>query len=244
MRSGYEKCPKGVCIAARAESRHARTRSSILVEYDNRAVLIDVSADFRQQALRESVSAIHAILITHTHADHIMGIPDIRSYTVDASMPLYGSAQSVHEIQSIFKYIFDPATFVGGGIPKLTCIPVNQRFPLFGKTVTPIPVAHGTMSGCYGYRIGDLAYIPDLKSIGDSEKALLFNLDCLIIDCLRETRPHSTHIILPESLTLARELKPRQCYFVHLSHDIHFIDDAKHLDSWMAFAYDGLRLDI
>ena len=246
MRNNYTQCSKGVCKEALTDKKHNRTRCSILVEYNDKQVLVDVSSDFRQQALREQIQKIDAVLITHIHADHIMGIPDIRSYSYKPEMPIpvYGSEESIAGIKKIFAYIFDPDTYVGGGIPRLSCEEVSSTFTLFNKKVIPIPVEHSTLEGCFGYRIGNVAYIPDVKKISDAQKALLKNLDCLIIDCLRETREHSTHIILPESIEIARELRPAKCYFTHMCHNIHYKQDSVHLDSWMAFAWDGLQLNI
>ncbi len=242
-KSNYIHCKKGVCRESLTDPKHNRTRSSILIEYNGKHLLIDVSSDFRQQALRETIPKIDAVLITHIHADHIMGIPDIRSYTYGRKepLPLYGSKESMDGIQQMFAYIFNPDTFIGGGIPRLSCTAVSKPFSLFEKTIVPIPVQHGPLSGCLGYRIDEtIAYIPDMKNITNSNKSLLKNLDVLIIDCLRETQSHITHIILPESLALVRELQPKKCYFIHMCHDIHYKKDAQYLDPWMEFAYDGL----
>lgn len=246
VKTNYKYCPKGVCKESLQDPKHNRTRTSALFEYNNKHVLIDVSSDFRQQALRENIPKLDAVLITHIHADHIMGIPDIRSYTYPPNnpLPVYGSEESITGIMQMFDYIFNPGAFEGGGIPKLSCHRVATPFSLFEKRVTPIPVEHGPLAGCFGYRIDTIAYIPDMKSISDANKPLLENLDCLIIDCLRETKPHITHIILPESLALVRELKPKKCYFVHMCHDIHYKKDAEYLDPWMAFAFDGLKIEI
>jgi phosphoribosyl 1,2-cyclic phosphate phosphodiesterase len=244
--SHYARCPKGVCEASLADPKHRRTRSSILVEIHNKHILIDVSPDFREQALRERIPKIDAVLLTHIHADHIMGIPDIRSYSYPPTspIPVYGSEETVRDIKHIFHYIFDPDTFEGGGIPKLSCVTIDKPFGLFGATITPVPVQHGPLQGCFGYRINTTAYIPDLKNITDSNKQHLYGLDCLIIDCLRESRPHVTHIILPEVLALVRDVKPKKCFFVHMCHDIHYSKDAHYLDSWMTFAHDGLTIEV
>jgi phosphoribosyl 1,2-cyclic phosphate phosphodiesterase len=243
MLQGYVNCAKGVCQASEHDPRHRRTRSSIIVEYNGRTVLIDVSPDFRQQALTARLMHLDAVLVTHSHADHIGGTPDIRSYTRAAPLPLYGSRECIDHIRRSYSYAFDPPEILGGGIPQLITIPVDSSFELFGRTVTPLAVEHGSLKGCLGFRINDMAYIPDVKSIPEETLAQLSNLRCLIIDALRETRPHSTHIILPESIAMARRLRPAACYFTHFCHDIHYIADAHWLDPWMSFAYDGLAVD-
>jgi phosphoribosyl 1,2-cyclic phosphate phosphodiesterase len=246
MLNNFERCKKDVCRLSLTDSKHNRTRSSILVEHNDKHILIDVSADFRQQALRERIPKIDAVLITHCHADHISGIPDIRSYNGPAPhvLDFYGSHESMESIQESFHYIFSPKTFVGGGIPRLALHQVDKPFILFDAPITPLPVVHGSLKGCLGYRIKNLAYIPDVKTIPEETKSNLENLDCLILDCLRDAREHSTHMILEESLQFARDVAPARCYFIHMSHDIHYALDAEKLDHWMEFSYDGMKIEV
>jgi phosphoribosyl 1,2-cyclic phosphate phosphodiesterase len=240
----YANCPKDVCRLAQNDSKHARTRSSILIEWDGYSVLIDVSADFRMQALRERIRKIDAVLITHAHADHIGGIPDIRSYTRYNQLKMFGSEETLSNIKHSYEYIFNPDTFIGGGIPQVALQIVTKPFSLFGETITPVNVEHGNLAGCFGYRIGQIAYIPDMKSIDERNFALLKNIDTLIVNCLRCTNEHPTHLILPQSMELARRLSPRRCYFIHMCHDIHYMADKGKLEPWMEFSFDGLRFDI
>jgi phosphoribosyl 1,2-cyclic phosphate phosphodiesterase len=246
MIRGFEFCPAGVCRKAAHDSRHARTRSSVLVRWGTSTVLIDVSADFRQQALRENIKTIDAVLLTHAHADHIGGIPDIRSYAKqpDTPLPFYGSAETVGNIRETFPYIFDGKTFVGGGIPHIKMEEVQKSFHLFGKEILPIHVTHGALKGCFGYRIGPLVYIPDMKYIEPDQEQMLFGVDTLVLNCLRIEREHSTHLILPQSMELARRIRPRQCFFIHMCHDIDYEIDTQLLDPWMHFACDGQQVTI
>ena len=130
-------------------------------------LLIDVSADFRQQVLRESVKKIDSVLITHGHADHVTGIPDIRSYTREKPVPLYGSEESVDMIRKSYSYVFEYPPCTGGGIPQLITNKVDSPFYLSDQKVIPVLVGHGDLKGCFGYRIGPLAYIPDMRTIDD-----------------------------------------------------------------------------
>jgi phosphoribosyl 1,2-cyclic phosphate phosphodiesterase len=244
MLQNFASCPQGVCRASVSDPRHRRTRSSVLVEWDNVSVLVDIGPDFREQALREKIRGIDAVLVTHGHADHIYGIPDIRSYTRNAAIPLYGSAETMNRIREAFSYIFDPATLPGGGIPRITTTAVNGPFSLLGRDVTPIRVDHLALDGCYGWRIGTIAIIPDVKSVLPGEIGKLAGIDLLVLNCLRRGPSHGSHLTLDESVALARKIGPRRCCFIHMSHDIHYQIDKASLDPWMEFAWDGLQVEV
>jgi len=247
----YKFCPKGVCKAAETDPKHNRSRSSILISFNGKDVLIDCGTDFRQQVLREKVKKIDAALFTHRHSDHIGGIPDIRSYTIDIKsyrevydkpLPIYGSQETIDAISQAHSYIFDPNAFVGGGIPSLERNVISGKFSLFGLEFTPILVEHGNCQGCFGYRFANVAYIPDVKKIPPQSLEQLFGLDLLIIDCLRMERLHSTHFVYEEIENLIAEINPKRVLGTHLCHDIHYENDEKIIDQRMKFAFDGLRV--
>lgn len=244
MLRDYRNCPQNVCRLGIEDSRHIRTRSSLLVSFGDKNILIDAGPDLRQQCLREKVSSIDAVLITHCHADHIFGIPDIRSYSRKQNIPFYGSNESIQAIRTSFPYIFESDTPEGGGIPHITTTTVDGPFSLFGTTILPVKVDHLSLAGCRGYRIGPVAYIPDMKTISEVECEKLRDLSLLILNCLRRSPEHVSHLTIPESITFARRIAPKQCYFVHMSHDIHYRNDRKYIDSWMDFAWDGLTIDL
>lgn len=246
MMTDYEICPKGVCAEALVDPKHRRGRASILLEYNSKTVIIDVSQDFREQVLREQVRAIDAVVLTHQHADHIMGIPDIRSYSriVDGGLPVYGSEETMDAVTRIFSYAFDPDTFVGGGVPSLIPCRIDSPFELFGLQFTPLYVEHGVLTGCYGYRFGNVAYIPDVKRFPEETLALMDNLDLLIVDCLRTDHPHETHMILPESREIVARVNPKRTLFTHICHGIHYKNDKKLLDDTMDFAFDGQKVEL
>jgi phosphoribosyl 1,2-cyclic phosphate phosphodiesterase len=246
MIDDHARCKKNVCRLSAGDPRHARTRSSILVEWDGKNILVDVSLDFRQQALRERIKRIDAVLITHCHADHIGGLPDLRSYTKqkDFKLPVYGSQESVDALRRTFSYMFDPNAFTGGGIPKIETYVVSEPYNLFGKMIVPIAVEHPALHGCFGYRLGPLVYIPDMKSINEEELKKCTGAEALILNCLRDEREHISHMILPQAVALARRIGPKQCYFIHMCHDIHYRIDRQGLEDRMDFSFDGLTIEI
>ncbi len=235
-----------VCAKAHSNPRYKRTRCSLLISLDSHTILIDVSLDFREQMLAHTVRSIDTVLITHAHADHIGGMPDIRSYTHDAThpLPVYGSFETLTRVKETFGYIFDPATFVGGGIPYLSLNPIHAPFLINSFKITPIPVTHGNLLGCYGFRINGLVYIPDLKSMTEESYLLCKGADVLIINCMRIEREHVSHLIVSESLALARKIGAKQTFFTHMSHEVDFSIHSALLDQSMAFAYDGLTFSL
>ncbi len=241
MITNYRRCPQQVCRKAEANPRHRRSRASALVRVDGVQLLLDTSQDFRQQMLDQRVQRIDAVLYTHGHADHIYGLPDIRSYSCNQGGPIdiYGSRDTLDILHGAFDYVFRPPVFVGGGIPELRPHVMEAPQIIQGVDVIPVPVEHGPLRGCQGYRIGDIAYVPDVKVIPPESLALLQNLDILIIDCLRIT-PHATHLSLEESLMYAESLRPRRCLLTHMAHDIDYELEEARLPDWIRFAYDGL----
>ena len=245
MLNDYARCPHKVCLKAQIHPRYRRTRSSILVETNGRAILIDTSQDFREQMLANRVRRIDAVLYTHAHADHIYGLPDIRSYCrqQDGPIDVYGSDETLRVLRRAFHYVFEPPAFVGGGIPTLRAHALNGPATVVGDRVVPIPVKHGPLPGCQGYRIGDMAYIPDVEEIPSTSMDLLAELKLLVINCLR-IRPHASHLSLAESLSYAQQLAPQRCLFTHMTHDIDYRIEEPRLPSWVRFAYDGLSVEL
>ncbi|MFW5959529.1 MAG: MBL fold metallo-hydrolase [Chitinivibrionales bacterium] len=244
MLSNYAKCPTGICRKALIRPGLQRTRSSVLVDTNEGSILIDVSPEFRMQVLKNRVKDIDAVLITHPHADHIGGIPDIRSYTsIDKPVPVFGSEEALECIERYFPYIFDSDAFEGGGIPRITTEPIKGDRIILGKRVVPVPVFHSTLKEPLGYRIGDFGYIPDVKAFKQGSIELLRGVEVLVMDALRREYPHPTHVILPESLEIARSIGPKRCYFTHISHGIDPEVDGRELENWISFAYDGLEIE-
>ncbi|NLT72706.1 MAG: MBL fold metallo-hydrolase [Chloroflexi bacterium] len=243
--SDYATCPRGVCQKAQADPRHRRTRASILVESADRTWLIDTSQDMRQQMLANRVRRVDAVLYSHCHADHTFGLPDIRSYChrQGQAIDIYGSQETLNELHASFGYVFRPTGFVGGGIPSLAPHLLEDGMSADGLRIEALPVQHGGLQGCQGYRMGGLAYIPDAKVIPQETLDRLHGLDLLIINCLR-LRPHPAHLCLEESLAYAQQVAPRRCLLTHMTHDIDYEIDSALLPEWAAFAYDGQQIEV
>jgi len=233
-------CDCQVCTSQDAHDR--RTRPSILIAYEGHFVLIDSTPDFREQALREKVRRIDAVLYTHGHADHILGLDDLRPLTFkrEQKLPLYADEQTARIIERMFAYVFDPESTYSTR-PQVTLHRLNGTLELFGARFQPVKVLHGD-SEVTGYRFGAAAYLTDFSSIPEPSMAALHDLDVLFLDALRR-RPHHTHSSLEESLQIVERLKPRRAFFVHMSHDLAHEETNRLLPPNIRLAHDGLKLE-
>ena len=225
------------------DPRDKRLRVSILVEHDGQTVLVDTSADFRQQALRRRLKRLDAVLITHCHADHIFGLDDIRPLNFrHGALGLYASASAWRDIRRIFKYVFEPSHF-GGGLPQIVPHTIEAGAPFClspNFEVLPLEVIHGRLP-VVAFRFNDFAYATDLNEIPAATMDSLRDLDVLVLDCLR-MRPHPTHLSVESALAYIEEFKPRRAYLTHIAHDIKHERDSALLPRHVEFAYDGLEV--
>jgi len=231
-------CDCETCLSE--DYRDKRLRVSILIEHNDKKILVDTSIDFRQQALRANIKYLDAVLITHCHVDHVFGLDDIRPLNFRyGAMGVYANEIAWEDLRRIFKYIFEP-THIGGGLPQLIphTVTHNSPFCLGDIEVTPIEVIHGKLP-VIAYRFNDFAYATDLKTIPPDSMDALRDLDVLVLDCVR-IRPHSTHLCLDEALAIIEDLKPTRAYLTHLNHDILHARDSKLLPNNVEFAYDEL----
>ncbi|MEQ1602992.1 MAG: MBL fold metallo-hydrolase [Methylophilaceae bacterium] len=234
-------CNCATCTSSDPKNKRTRCSSAILMP-DGHVLLIDTGPDLRNQSLRESLTRIDAVLYTHTHADHVHGIDDLRSFCQlqRQQIPLYGNQESMTHIASKFTYaIRNPGDY--WDLPVLSINPIESELELFGETIIPIPVKHGR-SDIYGYRIRNLAYITDVSEIPESSLALLEGLDILLLDCLRY-QPHFTHINLEQSLGYANRIGAKNTYLIHMTHEMEFNDLTQRLPPSVHVAYDGLKLN-
>ncbi len=230
------------CRVCCSDDRHDyRTRASLLIKGDDaHNILIDTATDLRQQMIRERIDAIHAVLFTHSHADHVNGIDDLRGFHFihKRLVPCYGTAETIQQLRTTFPYIFKGLE-TSGYAPLLQSNVITTPLDLFGCRITPVPLLHGPIDST-GYLINDLAYLTDCSAIPESSMPLLTGVDTLIIDALRYS-PHPGHFNITGALEIIRELAPRRAILTHLTHEVSHIDGVR-LPSGVQLAYDGMQI--
>lgn len=224
--------------------KNNRTRSSAVIEAAGINILIDTTPELRIQTLREKISVVNAVLFTHSHADHLFGLDDIRRFNEISglSMPCYADANTFETMRRAFDYIFKGTNYVGGSIPSIIPFEIDGPFDVFGVCVTPIPIFHGRLK-ILGYRIGDLAYITDCSKIPDKSIDLLQNLDTLVLGVIRH-EPHPTHFTVNQGIEIVEQLRPRRTFFTHIAHQLEHEATNRNLPPNVSLAYDGLQLSI
>lgn len=234
-------CDCEVCTST--DPRDKRLRPSVLLQYDGHNVVIDTTPDFRQQVLRLKLSRLDAILYTHAHADHILGLDDVRPFNFRQRepIPVYGSEATLASLQRVFCYAFDEK--IESMVPKLDLrIMQDAPFDVFGVEFAPVRVVHGK-GVVHGFRFGAAAYLTDHSDIPLESKAQLQGLDVLFLDALRH-RPHPTHTTLERAVELVAELQPKRAFFTHMCHDLHHERTEASLPPHIRLAYDGLQIDV
>lgn len=234
-------CECGTCRSP--DPRDRRTRPSVFIESDDGgAILVDAGPDLRAQALAHRVTRVDAVLFTHGHADHILGLDDVRRYNAIMRRPMacYGDAQTLTDIRRTFAYAFEAGAPKGGGLPELELFTVAGPFCLGRQEVIPVPVWHGRRA-IFGLRLSRFAYLTDCNAIPDESWPLLDGLDVLVLDALRE-RPHPTHFSVGEAVDAARRIGAARTYFTHMCHDLPHAATCAKLPVGIELAYDGLCL--
>jgi phosphoribosyl 1,2-cyclic phosphate phosphodiesterase len=252
-------CACAVCRSA--DPRDRRTRPSILIELIDawdagdprrssataravRHVLVDTSTDLRAQALAHGVTRIDAILFTHSHADHVLGLDEVRRFNVlqRAAVPAYGDDRTVADIRRTFGYVFEPPDEPGGGIPQVALARIAGPFSLGGVEFQPVPVFHGRRM-ILGFRVGSFAYLTDCSGIPDASWPMLAGVRTLVVGALRD-RPHPTHFSVAQALDVVGRLAPDRAYFTHICHDLPHAATCARLPEGVELAYDGLVLNV
>jgi len=233
------------CIVCQSNNpKDKRLRSSVFIQTDHNNLVIDAGPDFRQQMLREKITRIDAVLMTHEHKDHTAGLDDVRAfnYLMKKPMRVYAENRVIDSIKREYSYVFSDDKYPG--IPEMDLHPIfNRPFEINGEEVIPIQVFHNLLP-VFGFRIDNMAYITDAKTIPETEKLKLQNLDILAINSLR-VKPHVSHLGLDEALDVIEELQPRRAYLTHISHmQYSYQELEKHLPANVFAAYDGLILEV
>jgi len=241
-------CDCEVCTST--DPHDKRLRPSVLLRMQQsgheRVVVIDTGPDFREQALRSGLTRVDAVFYTHSHADHILGLDDLRplSFTVAREggvILLYASQETADMLRRIYDYTFSPeATYPNRARVRIE--PLEERTVVHGVEFVRVPLLHGEMD-VSGFRFGNVAYLTDVSAIPESSFALLEGIDCLIISALRY-KPHPSHATLDQAVEWARRIGARQTWFTHIAHDLGHAATNRALPVGMALAHDGLSFAV
>ncbi len=236
-------CHCRVCTSE--HPRNKRLRQSVKIEDNGHTFLIDTTPDLRLQLLREPIARLDFILFTHSHADHMMGLDDIRPFNFRQreTIHAYANAPTAKAIRRAFSYIWDDRSQIGGGKPQLELHEVDGPFSAGGIDIVPIRVLHGDWT-ILGFRIGKFAYITDTNGIPEESLRMLEGVEVLALDGLRPAPPHPTHFTVAEAVAAAQRIRPRQTWLIHLTHDVDHDGFDATLPEGIRLAYDGLRLEV
>lgn len=234
-------CDCRVCTSA--DPRDQRLRSSALISAGQLTVLIDAGPDFRQQMLRTGVRNLDAILLTHEHNDHVIGLDDVRPFNFRSgrAIEVYALPRVADEVRKRFEYVFGHPI---PGLPRIELIPIGAEdaLELEGMRIQPIDIMHGRLP-ILGYRIGELAYLTDVKSVAPAERDKLRGVRYLVVSALHHER-HPTHFNLEEALAFVNDIRPEKAWLTHLSHDMGLAAEIEPLlPEGVALGYDGLEIE-
>ncbi len=236
-------CDCEVCLSEDPQDR--RLRTSIYLTYRGTAISIDIGPDFRQQMLVNGISDIDAVLLTHEHDDHVSGLDDIRpiNFRLKKNIPLYGLPRVLSNLRTRYRYVFDDA-YDYSGKPRIDLIEINTDPLCIGSLeIQPVEIMHGNLA-ILGYRLGEFAYLTDVKTIDEAWIEKLQGLDVLILNALHR-RTHYSHLNLEEAIDMIGRINPRRTYLTHLSHNMGLAAEVAHeLPEGVSLAYDGLKLEI
>ncbi|NLX12225.1 MAG: MBL fold metallo-hydrolase [Phycisphaerales bacterium] len=230
-------CTCAVCHSMNPRDR--RTRSSVLVQAGGYSILIDTTPELRLQCIACGVCQVDAVLFTHHHADHIVGLDDLRRFNElhDTTLTCYCNSTTSTVLERMFGYAFQEKPGYLSAKPRLSKTLIEGPFELLGICVTPIALMHGKLQ-ILGFRIGRFAYCTDCNAIPIESMALMDGLDVLVLDALRR-RPHPTHFNLEQAVEIAGRIGAKQTYFTHIAHELPHEATNAELPQSMALAYDG-----
>jgi phosphoribosyl 1,2-cyclic phosphate phosphodiesterase len=236
-------CDCAICQST--DPRDQRSRTALYLEMDDGLkVLVDAGPDLRTQALRFNVRRVDAVLLTHAHADHVMGLDEMRRFNAlsGGAIPIFGQASSLADVRRMFSYVFEDDAPKGGGIPALTLNPLAGPFCLGRAEIVPVPVPHGPWT-VLGFRIGRFAYLTDCNKVPDDAAAALAGVEDLVIDALRH-RPHPTHFTVAQAVAAARRIGAERTWLTHMCHDLGHAKTCADLPAGVTLAHDGLVVTV
>lgn len=233
-------CRCAICTSP--DERNKRLRQSVKIEAEGKHFLIDTTPDLRLQLLKFPIPRLDFVLFTHSHADHLMGLDDIRPFNFRQREPIhaYANPMTAKAVRRAFSYIWSDSQ-IGGGKPQLDLHEVETAFAHDGIGITPIPVLHGDWT-ILGFRIGDFAYITDTNGIPDASRRLLEGVKILALDGLRPAPRHPTHFTVGEAVDAAQRIGARETWLIHLTHEVDHATVEATLPAGIRLAYDGLVL--
>lgn len=234
-------CDCAVCTSS--DPRDIRTRPSIFVRLRQQHILVDTAPELRIQCLAAGIKRVDAVLFTHHHADHVLGLDDLRRFNwiMRRPIPCYGTERTLGRLRRMFRYAFEPAANSPHSRPQLEPQLIDeQHFSIGDETIVPIPMMHGPLP-VMGFRFGDVAYCTDCNLIPETSLERLQDLDVLVLDALRRT-PHPAHFDLRQAVEMAGRIGAKRTYFTHVTHQLGHEQTNKELPAGMALAYDGLRV--
>ena len=236
-------CDCAVCRSS--DPRDKRFRTSLYIQLDDgTCVLVDAGPDLRSQALARDVRRVDAILLTHAHADHVMGLDEVRRFNAISgkAMPIFGQPSSLADVKRMFAYVFEDNAPRGGGVPAITLFGVGGPFCLGRQEVVPLPLPHGPWT-VLGFRLGAFAYLTDCNRLPDDAVARLQGVEAVVIDALRH-RPHPTHFTVAEAVVASRRIGARRTWLTHMAHDLGHEATCAGLPEGVTLAHDGLVVDV